>query len=179
MSDEKFERARAEARKWEQKAAAWLRRRGWHVLATYDFSGKDDDKAPKLLAPPGDPDLVLPDLQMFKENGSRWVEVKYKAKADDYRIGGYRVTGISRRLWGHYQRVEEITGADVFIVFLHGKENEIRGERVRQLRGLVSHTYSGPLMGRHGMIFFRFDELPNWGPLSLLEEESPPTAIGA
>lgn len=178
MKDD-FERALAEARVWEQKAAAWLRRRGWHVLATYDFSGKGDDKAPKLLAPPGDPDLVLPDLQMFRENGSRWVEVKYKARADHYRVGGYRVTGISRRLWGHYQRVEEITGADVWIVFLHGQEQEIRGERVSRLRGLVSHTYGGPLMGRHGMIFFRFDALPNWGPLSLLQEDQPAPIAGA
>ncbi len=62
-----FQSRLAAARVWEERFALWARReRGYHVLATYDFSGKGDDKAPKLLAPPGSESLVMPDLQCFK-----------------------------------------------------------------------------------------------------------------
>lgn len=150
------------AREWEKKLAAWCQARGWYVVPTYDFCGKDDDKAPKLLAPSGKSALVLPDLQCFRDGEHRWLECKYKTHADLYRRGDYRVTGISLRLFQHYQLVERATGARVILAFLHEREREIRGASLRELKAHHSHDYTGTKMGRHGMRFWRYEDLPRW-----------------
>lgn len=165
-----FEKQLEAARVWEQRFAAWARTLGYWVLPTYDFSGKGDDKAPKLLAPVGAQSLVLPDLQCFRDGEGRWVECKYKSRADDYRVGGYRVTGIQQRLWRHYRGVQEVTKASVTIAFLHAKEDEIRIAKIDDLAEsgkLYSHTYLGTRM-RGPMIFWRYDSIPLHGPLSAL-----------
>jgi len=158
------------AREWEKRMAALLRERGWYVLPTYDFSGKGDDKAPKLMAPVGCESLVLPDLQCFGEDGQRWVEVKYKTRADYNRKHGYTVTGISRRLWRHYRSVAEVSRADVFVAFLHDEEAEIRGDSLANLSSYVSHEYDGSKMGRDGMVFWRYGQIPRWCQLDRLPE---------
>lgn len=157
--------------------AGWARRRGYYVLPTYDYSGKGDDKAPKLAAPPGTESLVLPDLQCFRPQGPGWLEVKTKTRADDYRKGGYRVTGISLRLYRHYREVERVTKSEVTVLFLHERENEVRGDTLSRLRAdNFSHEYDGGKMGRGGMVFFRYDGIRCWGPLSMFAQPSEPQA---
>ena len=158
------------ARRWEQALAAWVAKRGWHILPTYDFCGKGDDKAPKLVAPPGQPGLVLPDLQCFKGGRVKWCECKWKARADYYRKGGYRVTGISSRLLREYEAVEKATNAQVVLTFLHEAEQEIRGAPIKALRSSFSHAYSGPMMSHGGMVFWKYDAIPRWCALSALTE---------
>ena len=167
-----FETKRELARAWEQRMGEWARRRGWYVLPTYDYSGRDDDKAPKLLAPPGRESLVLPDLQCVRPGETRWLEIKWKASCTRYVKGGYRTTGISLRLWEHYSQVELLTGGGVWVVFLHQEEQEIRGDSLADLHRKVSHQYDGRKMGRGGMIFFRYDKLTRWGSLSMLAQEA-------
>lgn len=172
MTRDRFERQLSAAREWEVRVAGWARRRGWYVLPTYDFSGKEDDKAPKMLAPSGSRDLVLPDLQCFKDQEIRWLEVKWKARADVHRRTGHRVTGISKRLWDHYLEVQCTTAGDVYVVFLHELEREVRGASLSWLRQNVHHTYDGGKMGRAGMVFWDYDVLPRWCDLSVFEEQT-------
>lgn len=163
MPQADFETKLAAARVWEERFAAWMRARGYWVLATYDFSGKGDSKAPKLLAPVGCSSLVLPDLQCFRAGSARWVECKYKERADEYRRGGYAVTGINLRHFRHYQKVQAATGVPASIAFMHRAEGEVRGATLAQLGeagGLYSHTYYGPGMCNGGMIFWHYLRLP-------------------
>jgi hypothetical protein len=162
QSEDRFRAALDAARKWEVALATFIRARGWHVLPTYDFSGKGDDKAPKLLAPAGQRDLVMPDLQCFRNGEVRWIECKWKARADFNIKRGYYVTGISLRLADHYERVNQMTGADVFLLFLHEHEGEVRGGKMRDLATAWSHDYQGEKMGRSGMRFWRWDAPPRW-----------------
>jgi hypothetical protein len=165
-----FQEQLERSRQWEIAVGDWLRSRGCYVLPAYDYSGKDDDKAPRLQSPDGCTDLVIPDLAVFKrDTAGRWVEVKVKSCADEYRIGGYRVTGFSLRHWEHYQQVQEISGTEVLMIFIHMAEREVRAATLDALAGpLLSHRYTGSRMGRHGMVFFRYDEMPRWGGLDLL-----------
>lgn len=170
QSETEFRSALDKARVWERKLAAWVRRRGWHVLPTYDFNGAGEDKAPALLSPPGMTDLVLPDLQCFRSGRVRWIECKWKARADEYRKGGYLVTGISLRLAGHYAQVRRATGADVWILFLHEREREVRGGPMASLPH--SHDYTGGVMGRAGMRFWRYAEIPRLCDLTEIGSEA-------
>jgi hypothetical protein len=155
------------AREWEKRLAAWVRGLGYYVIPTYDFSGVGESKAPKLLAPPGSQDLVLPDLLCWKDGRSRWLECKWKTEASFYRKGGYLTTGISTRLWSHYERVEKLTSSEVVLAFLHEKEGVIRGGSLAECRAAHSHIDPTDRMQRGGMHFFRFDDAepltPKWG----------------
>jgi len=168
MAD-KFREQLDAARTWEMCAAAWARSRGWYVLPTYDFSGAGDNKAPKLMAPERMKDLVLPDLQCFKDGEPRWLEIKWKARADWNRKRGYYVTGINKRLWDHYNAVEMQTNACVVIMFIHDREAEVRADTIANLRTYVSHTYDGAKMGRSGMVFWEYQRIPRWGGLEMLD----------
>lgn len=160
MSD--FEDRLAESRVYEEGMAETLRRKQWYVLPTYDYSGKGDSKAPKLLAPPGVRDLVLPDLLAWTGRMARWVEVKLKRRADLFRKTNTLVTGFSRRLWGHYQEVQLLTGVDVFVAFIHLDEGEVRGGTLHDLDLVVSHVDSTDRMCRGGMVFYRYNDVPRW-----------------
>ncbi len=168
----RFVREYERSRRYEIATADWIRTvRRVYALATYDFSGQDNDKAPKLLAPlglQGFEDLVLPDLQCWGDKGSFWVEVKLKSRANWYKKGQYLVTGISRRLWRHYLQVESVTGSPVYLLFLHEREQEARGASLDWLKGHVSHEYTGPRMCRGGMVFWPWLEIPRWARLDAI-----------
>lgn len=149
------------ARRWEIALAKWIRSRGWYVVPTYDFSGGGDGKAPKMLGPRGHRDLVLPDLQCFRPLGdvrAQWLECKWKSGAALYRKGGYPVTGIGLRLAKHYSEVEQQTGQRVVVAFLHEAEGEMRAAPLQDLPW--SHDYEGTVMGRGGMRFWRWNDIP-------------------
>ena len=96
--------------------------------------------------------LVVPDL-LVARGGLKWVEVKYKARADFTHKTQRMETGISLRLWQHYIRVEAETRIHVWLMFVHERESEIVGNSVSQLRQ-VERVYPGRKMGRGGMVFF-------------------------
>ena len=176
QSDERFRAALDAARQWEKALAGWVRAKGWHVLPTYDFSGKGDDKAPKLLAPPGQVDLVMPDLQCFRSGACRWIECKWKTQATWHRVTKRWVTGISLRLANHYIKVQQLTGADVSLLFLHEREGEVRGGPMREIEPLWAHDYGGGRMGRHGMRFWRWEEMPLRATLAEVAAHAPRAA---
>lgn len=145
----------------ERAVSLWLQRRGWYVLPTYDYSGEDDNKAPKLEGQARS--LVIPDLLAAQfSHGSCWLEVKRKTKADYTYTTGRHETGISLRLWNDYKDVAHESGIDASVIFVHEREDQIRAGRIRTLNngscrhGLceqpIRRDSSSPQMGR--MVFF-------------------------
>lgn len=132
--------------------------KGYRILPVYDYSGLDQKKAPKLTAIVQSDSLVLPDLLSAKAGSSRWVEVKFKNSASFTRCTKRLETGISRKLWNHYQKVEIETGIPVYLVFAHKIENEVRCAPISALVG-TERVYSGTIMGYHGMVFFDYSKL--------------------
>lgn len=164
-----FDAQLAAARVIEERVAELLRRAGIWVIPSYDWTGADGAKAPSVLAPRGWDDLVMPDLQTFHRGVQRWLEVKWKWWASYHRKLNQLETGISLRLYEHYRAIERVSGGDVYVLFVHHREGEMRGDSLKRLATYISHQYEGRLMGRDGMVFWPFEAIPRWGSLDTIE----------
>ena len=153
-----FEQNLAFGREIEKAVASWLMGRGPRILPVYDYSGLSEGKAPKFTAAVQSDSLVLPDLLGAKEGKSSWFEVKFKDHADFTRKTQRLETGISKRLWEHYHKVQEQSGLPVWLIFAHRKENELRCASLASLIG-TERVYGGSKMGHAGMVFFDYRAL--------------------
>lgn len=147
----------ARARVIERMVSEWLQARGWLILPVYDYSGLAENKAPKLLSKKLS--LVTPDLLGARNGESRWVEVKWKSRADFTRMSQRMETGVDARLWNNYLLVQKETGIPVWIAFVHELENEIRAEHIDILARSARHGDPQRKMSRSGMVFFAWDSL--------------------
>tara|TARA_R110000824_G_scaffold396139_1_gene597420 strand:+ start:10 stop:513 length:504 start_codon:yes stop_codon:yes gene_type:complete len=94
--------------------AEFLKRRGWYINATADFSGVNGDKAPKLTGM--NAGLVIPDIDASKDGARCWVEVKTKKEPVLFRKTGRLRHGVDTRHFRQYQEVEQITGSKAYVV---------------------------------------------------------------
>jgi len=154
-----FRERLSEARAVEKKVAEYFQGLGHRVLPVYDYSGLSDGKAPKLQSSKSSESLVTPDLLLAKEGICAWIEVKMKGRADYTRMTDQLETGISLRLWDHYLRVQECTGIEVWLLFIHKAEKKVVGECISVLKKMRPRFYTGHKMGPSGMVFFPFDRL--------------------
>jgi hypothetical protein len=144
---EEFKRGR----NGEHIVASVLMRRGYFVVPSYDYSGEDNNKAPRMEGT--GVFLVIPDLDVCKHGERKWIEVKTKKKATLHRGTGVVEHGFSLRHYRHYQRVEAETGTPVGICIVEEDTGLILGARIRDLAA-VERIYCGKNMGRDGMVFF-------------------------
>jgi len=173
-NDEAFQRALAHAQAEERKCAGYLKALGWRVLPTTNFSGNG---APMLEADERDESLVMPDLQAFRGGTGVWFEVKWKARATATdRFKGRLVTGVDRRNFEHYCRVEQETQIAVAIVFIHHAEREVRVATLYVLDQITSHETDR--MGRGGMVFWHYDKIPRWMSLGELADGIDASRLG-
>ena len=98
-------------REGEQRVAEWLKQFGWYVIPSYDYSGENGSKAPKLQGlRKGYP---VPDLDIAKSGARRWVEVKTKTTADWTRTTQRYEHGIDH--YDDYLRVAQETGTEAWL----------------------------------------------------------------
>lgn len=157
-TSEAFREARERSRVIEMAFSAWLKRRRYKVVPTYDYSGLQDDKAPKMEAADPTASLVLPDLLAARDGRIFWFEVKLKTEATWTRCTQRYETGISFRLWQHYWQVQHESGGTVHLIFVHEKEREVRCGTLAELDD-IKRPYFGSRMGRAGMVFFPCEKL--------------------
>lgn len=142
----------ARGRNGERLVAAVLMDRGWFVIPSYDFSGSEGDKAPKMRR--HGEGYVIPDLDTAKDGKRIWVEVKTKARPDPYRAAGNRLEhGITRRHWDDYQRIQKETGCPVYLVIYEECSQDVLTQSIDRLAASARY-YDGTKMGRTGMVFF-------------------------
>jgi hypothetical protein len=104
-----FQRGRA----GELVVAAWLKKRGCYVIPSYDYSGENGDKAPRLEGLwTGHP---VPDLDVARNGNRFWVEVKTKEEPVIWLKTGEQRHGIDLRLLEHYQTVQVISGSPCWL----------------------------------------------------------------
>ena len=116
----------------ERMVSRLLQRRGCGIVPSYDFGGKDGDKAPRLMFE--NRGLVLPDLDVCKQGSRQWAEVKTyfdaawnkKLSADD--------RGAKGRHANDYLHVEEESGCAVFIFVLEVSTGWLLVARLRALK---------------------------------------------
>ncbi len=165
-----FASALAAARLVERRVSAWLMANNFRVLPLYEgFAGPQEDKAPKLIARDANGSLVVPDLLVARRASFKWVEVKWKAETTLHRLSGRWETGINQRLWNDYRAVKAETGLEVWLLFVHEKEGELRGDEIEVL-GRCCRIYDGTKMGSGGMVFFPWDSLRKVARLDELPE---------
>ena len=152
-----FEARLSFAKAIERAGEEWLKRRGWLVLSPSDYSGPDDDKPPSLHGAARS--FVLPDTLAFRAGRARFVECKWKTAATFHRVTQRWETGIQLRHWEDYRRVRAESGVPTWIVWVHGREREMRGMDLEGLSELSPRPYDGPKMGPGGMIFFPWQGL--------------------
>lgn len=127
-----FEQALAVGQLGESMISHWLRNKGWHVLPAYEKE-IDNGKGPRLfLASGGEASqLITPDLFAMRGGQFLWVEAKHKSTFTWYGKGRYWTTGIDKRHFADYARVQETTGIDVWLLFLH-RDSTTRPDDVRK-----------------------------------------------
>lgn len=138
-------------RNGERLVADYLQRAGWYVIASYDFSGEDGEKAPRLLG--WTDSAVLPDLDISKAGSRMWVEVKTKAAANWTRITNRFEHGIPLRHYLDYLRVERETGCPVWLA-IH--EEDTDALLIQRLQRLSKRESNSGVMGP--MVFFARDD---------------------
>lgn len=106
---EEFKRGR----RGEQVVSELLKACGYYIIPSYDYGGEDGDKAPKLQG--AQHGYAVPDLDAAHSGRRRWVEVKTKTHAIEYRKKKELRHGIENRLLEHYREVQRITGCPVDI----------------------------------------------------------------
>jgi len=97
----------------ERFVAAWLRRSGMYVIPSYDYTGDDASKAPKLEGAVRR--YVIPDLDVAGDGRRCWVEVKTKTRPDFSYKTGTDDHGFEERLLLSYRHVQEITGTTAWL----------------------------------------------------------------
>ena len=118
----------------ERLVVSFLNARGSGVIPSYDFTGSDGQKAPRLMFSAHG--LVIPDLDVSKDGIRSWLEVKtYHGPARNEREDCL-VHGIERRLFDQYLGVEQATGTPVWIGVLEYLSGEFLIARLRSLKNV-------------------------------------------
>lgn len=141
------------ARVYERAAAGLLREWGGYTVETCSI---ETGGAPLLEAATSA--VALPDLQWFTASGARWVEIKEKTRAAWYGREGIFTTGFSVDSASMYKQIERYTGAEVTVIFIHRKEDEVR---TAQLSALLQRSDDGGLLcnTHHGMHYFDYHRM--------------------
>jgi hypothetical protein len=129
-----FQEKLARGRLGERLVSAWCKGRGWYVVPSYEFSGKADDKAPRMSG--SDRAFVIPDLDTARTGRRRWLEVKTYDHAAPNRALGEPVHGIKRNHHQQYLSVQDISGCDVYLGVLEVSTGELL---IAKLSDLVAH----------------------------------------
>lgn len=121
-NDDYFHRQLARGLMKESLIVRFLRNRGWAILPPYEKE-VDDGKGPRLFLPFGldDTELIAPDIQAFRDRQVRWFEVKDKSTGTYFRKNRRWQTGIDRRCYQDYVKVQKITKWPVWLLFLQGE----------------------------------------------------------
>lgn len=151
----------------ETAIAKWLIGRGCKVLPAYEIVDAKFE-GPRLFCKEGN--LVTPDLLVFADGGTCWIEAKHKTAFTWHRKTSRFVTGVDMHHWNDYLAVKEKTKLKCWILFNHlggvAKDSPesprgLFGGEVEFLQRNINHTHEN--WGRHGMVYWAHDKLKRLG----------------
>ena len=138
-----------------------LKQREWYIIPSYDYTGKDQAKAPRLEGRLKG--FVVPDLDVSRAGRRFWIECKYKSRPNPWRMHGGRLYhGLDTRHVNDYLRVQEITGCRVRICIL---ERAGRAVLVNWLDKIYPNRMERPptKIWRSGSVLFPRDDFDDKG----------------
>ena len=148
-------------RSGERRVADFLQEKGFYVIPSYDYSGEDDDKAPRMQGKKTV--YVIPDLDICRAGLRQWVEVKTKTRATHYRKTDQLQHGIDERHFAAYRAVQAESGCEVFLaIYELTPRPVVLVASIDDLDGLVDHhgTSNGSRMLYWDRRVFREYDLP-------------------
>lgn len=114
----KFEKSLERGRVGENIIAKWFIRKGYSVLPVYEKEKEEGEfRGPTLFQ--NDRTLIAPDMLVFNMSGKAfWIEAKHKSAFAWFRNSQCWTTGIDRRHYLDYLKVQDSTPYPVWLVFL-------------------------------------------------------------
>lgn len=125
------------AERGEARVRRWLFAEGFAVVR---LAAIEEGGAPMLRYTGGH--AVLPDLLAFRNGLGRWVEVKTKTAAVEWRKTGEVRHGIEEHLWPSYGRVQHLTGIEVWIAVVE-KAGDVIVARWADLDAVAEEHHGG------------------------------------
>ena len=152
----------------EKMVAGFLQSRGAGVVASYDFSGSDGDKAPRMMFQAYG--RIIPDLDVSRGGERFWVEVKTYWHAPPNRRIGFPVHGIRRRHRENYLDVQKQSGTTVLLAILEVQSGQLLVRRLDALRiyDCQCRTCVRGTVPNHNVYFGRHD-FSLWHQFSVVE----------
>lgn len=178
-----FQQTLAQGQVGESLISRYLRSKGWLIFPAYEKE-IDNGKGPRLFLPYGMPkaELVAPDLQGLKYRKVgipeiRWFEAKSKSTATFYRKKQRWQTGIDKRHYQDYVRVQEVSSCAVWLLFL--QENNAHNNAPDGVAPCPTGLFGCPITQhwsddgwyirdgkRYDMVYWGIEELKLIAPLS-------------
>lgn len=131
MSVALFDQQLSLGRMGERIVVDYLKQQGWGVIPSYEYSGEDGKKAPRLTLEATS--YVLPDIDICRSGKRLWAEVKTYERPYPNRRYGCDVHGIRRRHRDDYLAVSRETGTPVLIVVLEVDSGALLSARLDRL----------------------------------------------
>lgn len=149
----------------ESLIAKWFRHKGYTVMPVYDV-GIHNGKGPQLFAP--EAEWIAPDMFVFRGEQAFWIEAKHKSAFSWHRETERWTTGIDRRHFEDYCKVDDGTPWPVWLLFLQlpgtakdspeGCPTGLYGNRLATLRTTINHC-SDKGGGPSGMVYWAESKL--------------------
>ncbi len=121
----------------ESEIAEWLKIRGHNVLPVYEIE-KNQYSGPAVYTSKGE-SVIAPDMLIFGNGKTTWIEAKHKNAFTLHRITGNMVTGIDLHHYKQYQKILTLNEWPVYLMFLH------RGGQAKDSPVSNSGLYCGEL----------------------------------
>lgn len=150
-----FDKQLARGRSGEKILSKLLQEKGWHVIASYNYTGKDEDKAPKMYCL--QQGRVIPDLDTAKDGKRLWVEVKTKYTFAPNPRTKIPQHGIDVRHFNDYKSVEKITGTSIWIAVYEELSGDVLIAKMSDLERHSSWRENG-FYNSHG----KYTEMKYW-----------------
>lgn len=180
-STAQFETNLQQGRLTETAIVKWLRARGNGVVTVYEIE-HHTGKGPRYFAPTKA--YVAPDILVFpKDEQVLWCEAKHKTVFSWHRKTQRWVTGVDIRHYEDYQRVQDETGIDVWLIFAHHSatpsESDLKygappfcpsglfGQRLEYLTRKENHRSDN--WGSSGMVYWAESSLLRLGDYPAIE----------
>ena len=139
-----FDDCYAKGLRAEKFCSRWLIDKGYSVVNLYEYTGRNEAKAPRINDPGGG--IVLPDILAVKDGKRFLFEVKNYADATPHRITGRLDHGILKRHWEAYKEAEKILDAELWLFVCEDSSGDLLGERISDLevKNLGFRIWDGP-----------------------------------
>ena len=149
----------------ENIIAKWFINRGFNVLPAYEIE-VPTGKGPRIFTATGG--IISPDMLVFNHDKIFWIEAKTKSAFTWHRISRTFQTGIDKRHWEDYLKIQSIVNWPIWLIFWHKpgllakdtppgmiSPSGLFGNDINILKNKIHHSHDNH--GSSGMVYWTHD----------------------